>query len=96
MEELTHRSEIVFKRDGYLRTIVVYGTVSIGWTVDPRKAAIAFLEELAAKHSTTLADCEAYSIVPIEKVSRKQKAEDMRAAQTKPERVERLKANPYR
>jgi hypothetical protein len=69
--------------------------ISIGILVDPTVAAIQTLEELAAEHGTTLADCEKYSLLPVEKITPDQRAADARmprgGAQVRP-----LKRSPYR
>jgi hypothetical protein len=83
MAEPTHRASIVFVRDDCRTTIVAYMSISIGFLVDPTDAAIQALEELAARYGTTLADCEKYSLRPIEKVSAEQRAADARMAAAK-------------
>ena len=78
MRDSTHRAKIVFTRDGYRSTVVSYLWISIGILVNPAAAAIRTLEDLAAEHGTTLADCEEYSLLPVAKLTAKQRAADAR------------------
>lgn len=91
----THRAEIVFVRDGHRFTIVSYMSITIGLLVDPKKAAIETLEELAAESETTLADCEAYSLLPMHEVTPEQRAADARMP-LRQDQPPRLKSDPYR